>query len=72
MWAHRIMGNQHYPSHSKRSMDKVLLELCKSGYNSYLTIEIDEKVNLKPLIEDKIGELREEREYLEQVFVTNA
>lgn len=72
MLARRIMGNQHYPSHRKRSMDKVLLELCESEYNGYLTIETDDKVYLKPLsIEDKIGELRKEREYLDSVFVAS-
>lgn len=70
MWARRIIGNQHYPSYRKRSMDKVLLELCESGYNGYLTIETDDKVYLKSLsIEDKVGELRKEREYLDSVFV---
>ena len=62
-------GEPHYPSHRKKNMGTVLRSLRDSGYNSDLTIEIDDKRYSRPLSrEDKVMELREERKYLEEIF----
>lgn len=61
----------HYPLHLRedRNMERVLKALKEAGYDGDLTIEIDDKVYEKPLTrEDKIRELRLEREYLEDFF----
>lgn len=63
-------GKPHYPSHRKKNMDKVLRALEDSGYDGDLTIEIDDKVYPMPLSrKEKIKELREERKYLESIFL---
>ncbi len=62
-------GKPHYPSHRVKDMGEVLLGLRDSGYDSDLTIEIDDKTYSLPMSrEDKIRELIEEREYLESIF----
>lgn len=63
-------GKPHYPSYGEKNMENILLRLRDSGYDGDITIEIDDKVYSKPLSrEDKIRELREERKYLEAIFV---
>lgn len=62
-------GKQHYPSHRNKSMEAVLRALRSSGYDGDLTIEIDDKAYSMPMSrEDKVRELREERNYLESIF----
>jgi len=62
-------GKPHYPSHIQKNMGTVLCALRDSGYDKDLTIEIDDKRYSRPLSrEDKVMELREEREYLEEIF----
>ncbi len=62
-------GRPHFPSHRNRNMEKVLQALRDTNYNGDLTIEIDEKVYSKQMSrEEKTGELREERKYLESIF----
>ncbi len=63
-------GKPHYPSHIQKNMGAVLRALKDSGYDCDLTIEIDDQRYSRPLFrEDKVLELREEREYLEEIFV---
>jgi sugar phosphate isomerase/epimerase len=62
-------GKPHYPSHRQKNMGAVLRALKDSGYDGDLTIEIDDQRYSRPLSrEDKVMELREEREYLEEIF----
>lgn len=63
-------GKPHYPSHRvRKNMDAVLRKLKGSGYNGDLTIEIDDKIYPGSLTRnDKVGELVEERKYLESIF----
>ncbi|MDO8726548.1 MAG: sugar phosphate isomerase/epimerase [Candidatus Methanoperedens sp.] len=62
-------GKPHYPSHRKKKMGAILRALKDSGYEGDLTIEIDDQRYSRPLSrEDKVIELREEREYLEEIF----
>jgi sugar phosphate isomerase/epimerase len=62
-------GKPHYPSHIQKNMGAVLRALKDSGYDGDLTIEIDDQRYSRPLSrEDKVMELREEREYLEEIF----
>lgn len=59
----------HYPSHLKKNMYSILTALYDSGYDSDLTIEIDDKTYSKQLSrEDKVKELTKERIYLERIF----
>ena len=65
-------GKPHYPSHTQKNMGTVLRALKDSGYDGDLTIEIDDQRYSRPLSrEDKVMELREEREYLEEIFDHN-
>lgn len=65
-------GKPHYPSHRQKNMGAVLHALKDSGYNGDMTIEIDDQRYSRPLSrEDKVMELREEREYLEEIFDHN-
>ena len=65
-------GKPHYPSHTQKNMGAVLRALKDSGYDGDLTIEIDDQRYSRPLSrEDKVMELREEREYLEEIFDHN-
>lgn len=62
-------GKPHYPAHREKKMEAVLRKLRDSGYNSDLTIEIDDKVYSRHLSrEDKVKELIGERKYLESIF----
>jgi sugar phosphate isomerase/epimerase len=62
-------GKPHYPSHRKKNVGQVLNALKECGYDGDLTIEIDDKIYSRPLSrEDKVEELRKEREYLEGIF----
>lgn len=62
-------GKPHYPSHLQKNMGAVLRALKDSGYDGDLTIEIDDQRYSRPLSrEDKVMELCEEREYLEEIF----
>ena len=59
----------HYPSHRQKNMGVVLHALKDSGYDGDMTIEIDDQRYSRPLSrEDKVMELRDEREYLEEIF----
>lgn len=65
-------GKPHYPSHIQKNMGAVLRAIKDSGYDGDLTIEIDDQRYSRPLSrEDKVMELREEREYLEEIFDHN-
>jgi sugar phosphate isomerase/epimerase len=65
-------GKPHYPSHIQKNMGAVLHALKDSGYDGDLTIEIDDQRYSRPLSRgDKVMELREEREYLEEIFDNN-
>lgn len=62
-------GEPHYPSHIQKNMGAVLHAIKDSGYDGDITIEIDDQRYSRPLSrEDKVMELREEREYLEEIF----
>ena len=62
-------GKPHYPSHRQKNMGAVLRALRDSGYDGDMTIEIDDQRYSRPLSrEDKVMELRDEREYLEEIF----
>lgn len=62
-------GKPHYPSHRQKNMGAVLRALKDSAYGGDMTIEIDDQRYSRPLSrEDKVMELREEREYLEEIF----
>ncbi|MFZ2410151.1 MAG: hypothetical protein WAW23_01130, partial [Candidatus Methanoperedens sp.] len=62
-------GMPHYPAHREKKMEAVLRRLRDSGYNSDLTIEIDDKVYSRHLSrEDKVKELIGERQYLEAIW----
>lgn len=62
-------GKPHYPSHRQKNMGAVLRALKDSGYDGDMTIEIDDQRYSRPLSRlDKVMELREEREYLEEIF----
>lgn len=62
-------GKPHYPSHRQKNMGAVLRAIKDSGYDGDMTIEIDDQRYSRPLSrEDKVMELREEREYLEEIF----
>ena len=62
-------GKPHYPSHRKKNMEKLLFSLRDCGYKGDLTIEIDDQMYANPLSrEEKVKELRNEREYLEKIF----
>ena len=59
----------HYPSHRQKNMGVVLHALKDSRYDGDMTIEIDDQRYSRPLSrEDKVMELRDEREYLEEIF----
>ncbi len=61
----------HFPSHHERRMEMVLRHLHDFGYDGDLTIEIDDKVYPGPLSkQEKINELKCERDYLEGIFKT--
>lgn len=61
-------NGKHSPTHHNKN-NKVLLALKDSGYDRDITIEIDDKVYPIPLSrEDKIKELRDERDYIEKIF----
>jgi len=63
-------GKPHYPSHRQKNMGAVLRALKDSGYDGDLTIEIDDQRYSGHLSrEDKVMELREERKYLEEIFI---
>ncbi|TRZ90205.1 MAG: sugar phosphate isomerase/epimerase [Methanosarcinales archaeon] len=63
-------GKPHYPSHRNKNMGAVLRALKDSGYDGDLTIEIDDQRYSGHLSrEDKVMELREERKYLEEIFI---
>jgi len=63
-------GKPHHPAHYEKKMEIVLQRLCDIGYDSDLTIEIDDKTYPAQLSrEDKITELIHEREYLESIFM---
>ncbi len=62
-------GKPHYPIHYEKKMGLLLRRLIDSGYDKDLTIEIDDKVYPVPLSrEEKIRELKVEREYLEDII----
>ncbi len=62
-------GKPHYPSHRNKNMEKLLFALRDRGYKGDLTIEIDDKMYANPLSrEEKVKELSNEREYLEEIF----
>jgi len=63
-------GKPHYASHRKKNMESVLRALKDTGYDGDMTIEIDDKMYSKPMSrDDKVAELREERKYLESIFM---
>ena len=65
-------GKPHYPSHRQKNMGALLRALKDSGYSGDMTIEIDDqRYSGKLSREDKVLELREEREYLEEIFDNN-